>query len=62
MQWFVWHKDQKAVCQCLTAVLNLANPTKTSPHTFLTALALVPSGLFFQFVSSWRLNAVVHMA
>ena len=25
MQWFVWHKDQKAVCHCLAAILNLAN-------------------------------------
>ena len=24
MQCFVWHKDQKAVCQCLAAILNLA--------------------------------------
>ena len=25
MQCFVWHKDQKAVCHCLTAILNLAD-------------------------------------
>ena len=25
MQWFVWHKDQRAVCHCLAANLNLAN-------------------------------------
>ena len=25
MQCFVWHKDQKAVCHCQAAVLNLAN-------------------------------------
>ena len=25
MQCFVWHKDQKAVCHCLAAILNLAN-------------------------------------
>ena len=25
MQCFVWHKDQKAICHCLTAILNLAD-------------------------------------
>ena len=25
MQCFVWHKDQKAVCHCLAAILNLAD-------------------------------------
>ena len=25
MQCFVWHKDQKAVCHCLAAILNMAN-------------------------------------
>ena len=25
MQCFVWHKDQKAVCHCLTAIRNLAD-------------------------------------
>ena len=25
MQCFVWHKDQKAVCHCLTAILHLAD-------------------------------------
>ena len=25
MRCFVWHKDQKAVCHCLTAILNLAD-------------------------------------
>ena len=25
MQCFVWHKDQKAVCHCLAAILNLAH-------------------------------------
>ena len=25
MQCFVWHKDQKAVCHCQAAILNLAN-------------------------------------
>ena len=25
MQCFVWHEDQKAVCHCLTAILNLAD-------------------------------------
>ena len=27
MQCFVWHKDQKAVCHCPAAILNLANET-----------------------------------
>ena len=33
MQCFVWHKDQKAVCHCLAAILNLAddsNPDASS--------------------------------
>ena len=25
MQSFVWHKDQKAVCHCLAAILNVAD-------------------------------------
>ena len=25
MQCFVWHKDQKAVCHCLEAILNVAD-------------------------------------
>ena len=25
MQCFVWHKDQKAVCHCLAAILNVAD-------------------------------------
>ena len=25
MQYFVWHKDQKAVCPCQAAILNLAD-------------------------------------
>ena len=25
MQCFVWHKDQKAVCHCLAAIVNLAD-------------------------------------
>ena len=28
MQWCVWHKDQKAVCHCLAAILNLADDSK----------------------------------
>ena len=28
MQCFVWHKDQKAVCHCLKAILNLADDSK----------------------------------
>ena len=28
MQCFVWHKDQKAVCHCLAAMLNLADDSK----------------------------------
>ena len=33
MQCFVWHKDQKAVCHCLAAILKLADDSiKTRPH------------------------------
>ena len=33
MQCFVWHKDQKAVCHCLAAILSLAKiPIETRPH------------------------------
>ena len=29
----VWHKDQKAVCHCLAAILNLANASNQArPH------------------------------
>ena len=29
MQCFVWHKDQKAVCHCLAAILNVADDSNT---------------------------------
>ena len=30
MQVFVWHKDQKAVCHCVAAVLHLDNENASS--------------------------------
>ena len=38
MQCFVWHKDQKAVCHCLTAILNLADDSNQDAPSWLKGL------------------------
>ena len=34
MRCFVWHKDQKAVCHCLAAILNLADDTNQDASSY----------------------------
>ena len=34
MQCFLWHKDQKAVCHCLAAILNLADDSNQDASSY----------------------------
>ena len=37
MQCFVWHKDQKAVCHCLAAILNVADDSNKDASSYANA-------------------------
>ena len=45
MQYFVWHKDQKAVCHCLAAVLNLATDFNQDASSYSHSLSMVSPNL-----------------